>query len=690
MVTPNAGGGPSEMLARVLKLLAARRSGNQWVARCPAHDDHNPSLSITERGGRILLKCHADCTNESIVAALGLTMADLFTDNEPGAQKCIVAIYDYVDEAGTLLYQKLRNEPKEFKQRRPDGNGGWIWDLKGVRRVPYHLPELRAAKNVLLVEGEKDADAAFVLGLIASSDGTAGQRWPKEWTAILGGKDVTIIADADDPGRKLAQQVAAALFGKAASVKVLELPGAKDLSEWLERGGDRAQLEAMIRQAPDWKPQLGAHAQGVTPWLGESIAEFLADDGAEVTALYAPLLYPETITEIFSPRGIGKSVLALHVAIVLARNGKRVLYIDRDNPRRVIRERLRSWGADEDLANLKFISRENCPPLTKAELWAQFPYDSYDAVILDSFDSLAEGIGEQDSGKPSRAIAPILDIAHRKNGPAVLVLGNCVKNAKHSRGSGVVEDRADIVFEVRDATGFHPAGTKPWIEELPAQGAADWASRSSRRNHREQFRLAFICTKFRLAEEPAPFIQEISTVIEPWSLRNVTDEVDREGASARERRAREKADATLAAIESLRLEIIRREQAGEAGILKTQAETYLAQQTFKRQTAREAIASPSFELAGVGGKGQPQVVRLADKNQRPGRNGEATEPPKILGKDDADFCRPHKQGTAEINPHEPQHLPGLQDGVNSAAGSFFPLPKSRDSAPHGDVEVGEI
>ena len=213
--------------------------------------------------------------------------------------------------------------------------------------------------------------------------------------------------------------------------------------------------------------------------------------------------------------------------------GYKVLLIDRDNPRRVVRERLRSFGATRDLSALKILSRENAPPLTNTRAWAEFPYYEYDLVILDSIDSAAEGVGEQDSTKPSLAIAPLLDIARRENGPAVLLLGNTIKTAAHSRGSGVIEDRADIVFEVRDATNFHPTGKKPWIEELPAADAGSWTGRSTRRKRLSKYRLAFIATKFRIGEEPEPFIMEIDLTVEPWTVRDVTDDVDHEGAAAR-------------------------------------------------------------------------------------------------------------------------------------------------------------
>ena len=213
MIAANMSAQPSSRLASVLQLLTAvRRCGARYSARCPAHEDHSPSLSIAECNGRILLKCHAGCTSESIVRAVGLAMADLFTDNEPGAQKQIVAIYDYTDEAGTLLCQNVRYEPKDFRWRRPDVNGDHVWDLKGVRRVPYRFQSLIPAQDVLLVEGEKDADAVCSLGFVASSDGAASQRWPKEWSEMLRGKNVTIIPDGDEPGRKHAQQVVDSLL----------------------------------------------------------------------------------------------------------------------------------------------------------------------------------------------------------------------------------------------------------------------------------------------------------------------------------------------------------------------------------------------------------------------------------------------------------------------------------------------
>ncbi len=97
-------------LERILsRLHGARRSAAGWEARCPAHEDRRASLSVSEGSdGRVLLKCHAGCANRDIVAALGMTMADLFPPRERRAgapASRIVATYDYTDAAGVLLYQ---------------------------------------------------------------------------------------------------------------------------------------------------------------------------------------------------------------------------------------------------------------------------------------------------------------------------------------------------------------------------------------------------------------------------------------------------------------------------------------------------------------------------------------------------------------------------------------------------------
>jgi len=121
----------------VSRLEHVSKTASGWTARCPGHEDHKNSLSVGEgQDGRVLLKCFAGCTPEAIVKALGLSMSDLFSESARRPNETrkplgkIVATYDFVDETGKLLFQEVRYEPKEFKLRRPNGNGGWVWHLE--------------------------------------------------------------------------------------------------------------------------------------------------------------------------------------------------------------------------------------------------------------------------------------------------------------------------------------------------------------------------------------------------------------------------------------------------------------------------------------------------------------------------------------------------------------------------------
>lgn len=299
-----------------------------------------------------------------------------------------------------------------------------------------------------------------------------------------------------------------------------------------------AKIAGHAATQPD-RPEYGAERynaepgeQGGRSWDKATPApDFLKTAETESAWLYPRLLAPGAVTHIFSPRGIGKSLITSALAVALARQGKRVLLLDRDNPPGQVRARLKGCGGGHTPA-LKVMTRGDVPPLTHTREWESFPWRDYDLVIIDSLDSSTEGVGEKDSAKPSRAIAPILDIARRAGGPAFLIPGNTIKSGAHARGSGVIEDRADIVYEVRDATNFTPTGTKEWWLELPSAGSDAWGDRARRRQKRVKYRLAFVPSKFRISEEPAPFVLEIDLGSEPWSLRDVTPDLVRDGEQA--------------------------------------------------------------------------------------------------------------------------------------------------------------
>lgn len=286
----------SPTVLRVLRAFGGcglRRCGGGWKARCPAHDDQTPSVSITEMAdGGAWVVCFAGCDKARVLQLVGLTVDDLKVPrngfhppttntvswrstssqqrNNRGKLGVEVAHYDYTDEQGTVLLQVVRFAPKDFRQRRPDGQ----WGVKGVRLVLYRLPELLAGKAdepVFITEGEKDADALISKGLRATTNvgGAGAGKWRPEYNDPLRGQHVVVLPDNDDAGRDHAEQVAASVATVAASVKVLALPGlpAKgDVSDWIiAASGTKAALLDLVRKARPWRADGAGSGQVSAP-----------------------------------------------------------------------------------------------------------------------------------------------------------------------------------------------------------------------------------------------------------------------------------------------------------------------------------------------------------------------------------------------------------------------------------------
>ena len=149
---------------------------------------------------------------------LGLALADApgwTAAVKPKAEgKRIVAVYDYADAAGEVIFEVCRYEPKTFRQRRPATKAddpstvhdGYVWSVKGIVQVPYRLPELINATEtggtVYLVEGEKDVDALWAIGIPASCNAMGSGKWPPELSDHFRGLDVVVLPDNDDAGHK--------------------------------------------------------------------------------------------------------------------------------------------------------------------------------------------------------------------------------------------------------------------------------------------------------------------------------------------------------------------------------------------------------------------------------------------------------------------------------------------------------
>lgn len=237
------------LLARLTKVKSTGK--RSCMACCPAHEDRTPSLSIKEgNGGTVVLTCHAGCETSDVVAALGLSMSDLFPASEVPAFRApvpsragsaMVRSYDYVDADGQLLFQVCRYSPKDFRQRRRNRSGGWDWTRGDAPLVLYRLPEVLEAialeREVYIVEGEKDAETLHELGLTATTNPGGAGKWSEDFSRIFTGARVIILPDNDERGRAHAEQVATGCTAAgAAAVKVVSLPGLPlkgDVSDWM-------------------------------------------------------------------------------------------------------------------------------------------------------------------------------------------------------------------------------------------------------------------------------------------------------------------------------------------------------------------------------------------------------------------------------------------------------------------------
>jgi hypothetical protein len=268
--------GADPLRVLLARLKGVKQHGNSWRACCPAHDDSQPSLSIglSSNGDTILVKCHAGCDTSAVLSAVRMELKELFRGAwlqpprpNPGSgpqPSCsggpgrIVATYDYTDQSGRLLFQVVRFQPKRFRQRRPDGHGGWLWNLDGVARPLYRLSDLdKAGKEqwIFVVEGEKDADRLAAQGLTATTNPGGAGKWRAEHTATLVGRKVVILCDNDAVGQSHGQGIARDLARAnrdAATPGVVRvgtppnLPPKGDISDWLDAGGSREQLLTMV------------------------------------------------------------------------------------------------------------------------------------------------------------------------------------------------------------------------------------------------------------------------------------------------------------------------------------------------------------------------------------------------------------------------------------------------------------
>ncbi|HET8601758.1 MAG TPA: AAA family ATPase [Segeticoccus sp.] len=374
--------------------------GQQTMAQCPAHEDRNPSLSITAIEGSVLLKCWGNCDTEDVLAALNLTKGDLF--DEPRG-----ATYRYDD--GRLVH---RTPDKKFRQSGNTKGQPSLYRLAKVQEA------VAAGSTVYLVEGEKDVHALESVGAVATTAPQGSSNVDKVDASPLHGAHVVAIVDRDKAGQTWAGKVRQILGGKAASLHFVQAAEGKDAADHIAAGHGSEDLVPLQLEdePPPPAPPDDEHAEALSRLVSGDV--FILDTPAEVPAVWGEgnsvaWAEGEALT-IAGPAGVGKTTLCGQVTrarivggdvlgMPVAPTGSRVLYLAMDRPRQIARS-LRRTLADVPRETLRDrLVVWPGPPIADVAkhpetLLGLAQLAGADTVVIDSIKDAAIGLSDDEVG----------------------------------------------------------------------------------------------------------------------------------------------------------------------------------------------------------------------------------------------------------------------------------------------------
>ena len=391
-----------------------------------------------------------------------------FGERDTATTKRIVATYRYTDRAGKLVHEVVRFDPKEFRQRQPDGKGGYAWNMKGIAPTLYNLPAVAAAAErgdlVIIVEGEKDADRLNAMDLVATCNAGGAGKWKIEHSEQLAGATVAIIPDNDEAGRAHAEQVAASMAERARGVRIVELDIAErkaDVSDWLDQGGSIDELRVRIERAQEWRP----HFKPSFPilWFGDE------DSRPALSWLVRGLIVDGGLALIYGAPKSTKTFLVLDMAMHIAhgrpwyglpvRQGG-VLYVCGEGEAGV-RQRMKAWRAERegDPSEAPFALLPQAINLYDSEedvdrlildiegINRTMP-EPFRLIIFDTFSRMI-GSGEEDRAPDQNIMVARAKRIQDKTGATVLYVHHSGKDeARGARGSNALPGAADVVIHV--------------------------------------------------------------------------------------------------------------------------------------------------------------------------------------------------------------------------------------------------
>lgn len=468
-------------------------SGDEFKAICPFHDDTDPSLNFNNQSGKYF--CHGCGKKGDFLHFFGKInsldtkhdfrkilkgIADDFGIPFEQKKAKLVKTYDYVDADGNLLFQVCRMDPKDFRQRRPNGKGGWIWKVKGsgVQRVLYRLPEVQKADEVIICEGEADTDNLYKVGFTATTSPCGAKKWRDEYNDTLKGKGVVLLPDNDNEGREHMTNVGAALKGIAKSLKWIDLPGLPskgDVSDFIATFNDKEQaaerLSILIDNAKPYEPPKKVTIDDIIISAGD----FYQLDVPERHELLFPWLKEDSINLVSGWRGCGKTWFALGVLDAVSKGEKfgpweskksvPCLFLDGEMTIQDDKERIEGLRLNSERENPLYIYSDayaNQLGLPRAHLANETWRQKIKQILLtrkvkfwvvDNLASLASGLDENSKKDWDPINSWLLEL--RFAGISTIMLHHVNKEGGQ-RGTSAREDNLDISVMLKSPHDYTP------------------------------------------------------------------------------------------------------------------------------------------------------------------------------------------------------------------------------------------
>lgn len=512
-------------------------------SRCPFHSDNNASFQASGQHGY----CHAGCQPEQgkRFSVIDLWMrgknVDFKTavrqlaekyDVRPDKKPDIVAAYDYLDESGAQLFQVVRYEPKTFRCRLPDGNGGWTWSMGDTRRVLYRLPEVLKSEQVWLCEGEKDADNLIALGLCGTTAPHGAQKWDNlvrkhQIHGPLRGKTAYILPDNDEPGRKHAEQIAGTLHGFAASVRILNLPGLPekgDVCDFIKIHGPDAAKDALLEiaeQTSEWRLETKS-----TPQIPVQTFRDLQMMDIPPVQWVVPGFVPPGLLVIVAKSKMRKSWMMLNMSLQLAAGHPVLnhydcdpcdtLYICLEDNLGGLRGRLEiCWGDYEAPANAHFALEWPLLDRGGVELIGSF-LDQHPAtrfVVIDTYQRVRppKRRGESDYESDYSNLGGLQKLAGEKQIAIFLV---------HHERKGGKDQSSDVYDAILGSTAIMGACDAAWILRRN-RGDENCSLHGTGRAYRDDLNLSITFDKERATWEFNGLASDVNKSRERTEIRNV-------------------------------------------------------------------------------------------------------------------------------------------------------------------------